>query len=96
MHRDTRAVRFSDGIDTNTARRHRGLVTFFNYARAFGFIHPDDADDVGDCFFGSFALKDSGLTVDNIHIGDVVEFDLRPPKDNDSRPSAINITIVRE
>jgi len=51
--------------------RQNGKVKFFNAARAFGFIQPDDGGD--DVFCHITALTDRGVT---LAVGDKVTFEV--------------------
>lgn len=66
----------------------RGIVTYFNAERGFGFA--ERADGGGAVYIGSKMLRRSGL--DSIHKGDSIAFDIRIP--DDGKPFAVAIERV--
>ena len=66
-----------------------GTVKFFNPAKGFGFIAPEDGDK--DVFVHVSAVERSGLT--GLKEGQAVSFDVEnDPRKN--KPSAVNIKPV--
>lgn len=64
-----------------------GTTKFFNHAKGFGFITPDDGSK--DVFVHISAVEQSGLgTLDE---GQKVEFDIEP---NARGPKAVNLRAV--
>lgn len=61
----------------------KGTVKFFNQAKGFGFIKPDEGNK--DVFVHSTGLAD------NIREGDVVTFEL---KEGPKGPSAVNVKLA--
>lgn len=61
-----------------------GTVKFFNSAKKFGFITPNDGSN--DVF-----VHENGL-VDSIKDGDTVEYQTEPGKKG---PSAIDVKVIR-
>ena len=56
--------------------RFNGTVKFFNHARGFGFIAPDNGEK--DVFVHASALERSGLT--SLNEGDKVSFEVEDDK----------------
>jgi CspA family cold shock protein len=56
--------------------RFNGTVKFFNHARGFGFITPDNGEK--DVFVHASALERSGLT--SLNEGDKVSFEVEDDK----------------
>jgi len=65
-----------------------GTVKWFNPAKGFGFIQPDDGSK--DAFVHISAVERAGLP--NLHEGQKVEYELTPGRDGKS--SAENLTII--
>ena len=65
-----------------------GTVKWFNSAKGFGFIQPDDGGK--DAFVHISAVERAGLP--NLHEGQKVEYELTPGRDGKS--SAENLSIV--
>lgn len=67
----------------------QGVVKFFNAAKGFGFIAPDDGAD--DIFVHVSALHDSGI--DGLNEGDEVSFEIERDR-RSGKSSAVALTIV--
>lgn len=65
-----------------------GTVKFFNTAKGFGFIEPEDGSK--DAFVHISAVERAGLST--LHEGQKVSFELQPGRDGKS--SAENLSIV--
>ncbi len=65
-----------------------GTVKWFNSAKGFGFIEPEDGSK--DAFVHISAVERAGLTI--LNEGQKVEYELVPRQDGKS--SAENLTIV--
>lgn len=65
-----------------------GTVKWFNPAKGFGFIQPDDGGK--DAFVHISAVERAGLP--NLHEGQKIEYELTPGRDGKS--SAENLTII--
>jgi CspA family cold shock protein len=65
-----------------------GTVKFFNAAKGYGFVEPDDGSK--DAFVHISAVERAGLTT--LNEGQKINFDLEPGRDGKS--SAENITLV--
>ncbi|HJO73058.1 MAG: cold-shock protein [Rhodospirillales bacterium] len=65
-----------------------GTVKWFNPAKGFGFIQPDDGGK--DAFVHISAVERAGLP--NLHEGQKVEYELTPGRDGKS--SAENLSII--
>ena len=65
-----------------------GTVKFFNYARGFGFIAPEDGSK--DAFVHVSALERAGIS--SLSEGQKVEYELQPGRDGKS--SAENLKLV--
>ena len=65
-----------------------GTVKWFNSAKGYGFIQPDDGGN--DAFVHISAVERAGLP--NLHEGQKVEFELTPGRDGKS--SAENLSII--
>ncbi len=65
-----------------------GTVKWFNTAKGFGFIEPDDGSR--DAFVHISAVERAGLT--SLNDGQKVSFDLQPGRDGKS--SAENLSII--
>ena len=65
-----------------------GTVKWFNSAKGFGFIQPDDGGK--DAFVHISAVERAGLP--NLHEGQKVEYELTPGRDGKS--SAENLSII--
>ena len=65
-----------------------GTVKWFNSAKGYGFIQPDDGGD--DAFVHISAVERAGLP--NLHEGQKVGFELTPGRDGKS--SAENLSII--
>jgi cold shock protein len=65
-----------------------GTVKWFNPAKGFGFIEPDDGSK--DAFVHISAVENSGLST--LQEGQKVEFELTPGRDGKS--SAENLKVV--
>ncbi len=65
-----------------------GTVKWFNPAKGFGFIQPDDGGK--DAFVHISAVERAGLA--NLHEGQKVEYELTPGRDGKS--SAENLSII--
>jgi CspA family cold shock protein len=68
--------------------RQTGTVKWFNDAKGFGFITPQDG--AKDCFVHYSAIQGSGFRT--LVEGDAVEFDL---VDGEKGPAAANVVAVR-
>lgn len=73
-----------------------GTVKFYNRAKGFGFIKPDDGDK--DLFVHATALKQSGAPADDlgnpvVDEGDRVHFEV-DPNPNGKGPRAINVKFA--
>jgi cold shock protein len=66
-----------------------GTVKFFNHAKGFGFITPDDGNK--DVFVHISAVQSSGLP--GLEDGQKVRFDTEPDK-RGKGPKAVNLTVV--
>jgi len=66
----------------------KGTVKFFNSAKGFGFIEPEDGSK--DAFVHISAIERAGLST--LNEGDKVTFDLEPGRDGKS--SAENIAMA--
>ena len=66
-----------------------GTVKFFNHAKGFGFITPDDG--AKDVFVHISAVQASGLP--GLEDGQKVSFDTEPDK-RGKGPKAVNLTII--
>lgn len=66
-----------------------GTVKFFNHAKGFGFITPDDGTK--DVFVHISAVQDSGLQ--DLADGQKVSFETEPDK-RGKGPKAINLTLL--
>lgn len=66
----------------------RGTVKWFNAAKGFGFIAPDDGSK--DAFVHISAVERAGLS--GLNEGQQVEYELQPGRDGKS--SAENLSIV--
>lgn len=65
-----------------------GTVKFFNHAKGFGFITPDDGGN--DVFVHISAVQASGLA--GLENGQKVAFDTEPDK-HGKGPKAVNLTL---
>jgi CspA family cold shock protein len=65
-----------------------GTVKFFNIAKGFGFIEPEDGSK--DAFVHISAVERAGLT--SLNEGQKVSYELRPGRDGKS--AAENLSIV--
>ena len=65
-----------------------GTVKFFNSAKGFGFIEPEDGSK--DAFVHISAIERAGLST--LNEGDKVSFDLEAGRDG--KTSAVNIALV--
>jgi CspA family cold shock protein len=65
-----------------------GTVKWFNPAKGFGFIVPDDGSD--DAFVHISAVEQAGLSA--LNEGQKVEFDLQPGRNG--RPAAAELKII--
>lgn len=65
-----------------------GTVKFFNTAKGFGFIEPDDGSK--DAFVHISAVERAGLST--LHEGQKISFELQPGRDGKS--SAENLSVV--
>jgi len=65
----------------------RGTVRWFNDAKGFGFITPDEGER--DCFVHYSAIQGDGFK--SLAEGDIVEFEMT---DGEKGPSAKNVTRV--
>jgi CspA family cold shock protein len=80
------AVRSLDnGIHQEQAMRTTGKVKWFNDAKGFGFITPDNGEK--DCFVHYSAIQGSGFK--SLAEGDAVEFDM---VQGQKGPAAENVT----
>ncbi|HEX8318293.1 cold-shock protein [Longimicrobium sp.] len=68
--------------------RQNGTVKWFNDAKGFGFITPQDG--AKDCFVHYSAIQGSGFRT--LVEGDAVEYDL---VDGEKGPAAANVVAVR-
>jgi CspA family cold shock protein len=68
--------------------RQQGTVKWFNDAKGFGFITPQDG--AKDCFVHYSAIQGSGFRT--LVEGDEVEYDL---VDGEKGPAAANVVAVR-
>ncbi|WP_173931980.1 cold-shock protein [Chelativorans sp. Marseille-P2723] len=68
--------------------RQKGIVKFFNHAKGFGFITPEDGQK--DVFVHISAVQASGLT--GLEDGQNVSFDTEPDK-RGKGPKAVNLTL---
>ena len=66
-----------------------GTVKFFNHAKGFGFITPDDGTK--DVFVHISAVQDSGLQ--DLADGQKVSFETEPDK-RGKGPKAVNLTVL--
>jgi len=66
-----------------------GTVKFFNHAKGFGFITPDDGTK--DVFVHISAVQDSGLQ--DLADGQKVSFETEPDK-RGKGPKAINLALL--
>lgn len=66
-----------------------GTVKFFNHAKGFGFITPDDGTK--DVFVHISAVQASGLQ--DLADGQKVSFDTEPDK-RGKGPKAVNLTVL--
>lgn len=66
-----------------------GTVKWFNSTKGYGFIHPEDGDDV---FVHISAVRSSGLP--GLNEGDKVEF-LLTKNPRNQKPCADHISLVR-
>ncbi len=73
---------------TRTKQMTTGTVKFFNAARGFGFIEPEDGSK--DAFVHISAVERAGLT--GLADGQRVEYELQPGRDGKS--SAENLKIL--
>ena len=70
--------------------RTTGRVKWFNDAKGFGFIVPEDDEDLGDIFVHQTAIQSEGFRT--LTEGELVEFEL---VDGEKGPAAANVTKVR-
>jgi cold shock protein len=66
-----------------------GTVKFFNHAKGFGFITPDDGNK--DVFVHISAVQASGLP--GLQDGQKVNFETEPDK-RGKGPKAVNLTVL--
>ena len=71
--------------------RQNGIIKFFNHARGFGFITPDDGEK--DVFVHISALENSGLPA--LDEGARVSFETEPDK-RGRGPQAVNLQMAEE
>jgi len=67
-----------------------GTVKFFNQARGFGFIEPEDGTK--DVFVHASALEASGVPA--IDEGDKVSFEIQDDPKGSGKQQATNITLL--
>jgi CspA family cold shock protein len=65
-----------------------GTVKWFNHAKGFGFIEPEDGSK--DAFVHISAVERAGLS--DLHEGQKVSYDLQPGQNGKS--SAENLTVI--
>lgn len=87
------SVWFSDcritGEQEEQTMPQTGTVKFFNHAKGFGFITPDDGEK--DVFVHISAVQSSGLP--GLEDGQKVSFDTEPDK-RGKGPKAVNLTVM--
>jgi cold shock protein len=73
----------------NLPVKHTGSVVLWRKHSGFGFIKPDQGDDV---FVHISAVDHAGL--DNLHVGQRLEFDIRPDRRDTTRLRAVHLRAV--
>ena len=69
--------------------RVNGTVKFFNHARGFGFIQPEDGGN--DAFVHITAVEQAGLK--GLNEGQRISFDVEPDKKGKG-PKAVNLVVT--
>lgn len=67
----------------------QGTVKFFNAAKGYGFITPDDGEK--DIFVHISAVEQSGMT--SLNEGQAIQFEVEPDRKGKG-PKAIELTVL--